>query len=291
MYGYVVPYKKELRAQDFVLYRSFYCGVCCALGKNYGTTVRLTTNYDITLFSLLLFDYTQGDLVIEEHGCILNPKRKAIVQPNPQLQTICALNVILTYFKAKDAVTDKEGFGKKTVLRAVTKPYRKARAAEPELDKIVSDGYARLEKLENAACESLDRVADCFASLYRDCAVAVAGDKIDDNFTRLCYNIGKFVYLADALDDVDEDAKKKRYNPYLKAFGLQTIESREKFFNDYRERLEFSINTCVSSAIISFNAIKFTQCRSLLANIITRGLPEKVNEILSSKKKLNPPKI
>ena len=33
MFGYVTPVKEELRQQDFLLYRAFYCGICVETGK------------------------------------------------------------------------------------------------------------------------------------------------------------------------------------------------------------------------------------------------------------------
>ena len=68
MYGYIVPQKSTLRASDFVLYRSFYCGMCCETGRLYGQFPRFTTNYDFAFLSALMHDYPQADAVIAEHG-------------------------------------------------------------------------------------------------------------------------------------------------------------------------------------------------------------------------------
>ena len=81
----------------------------------------------------------------------------------------------------------------------------------------MKESFKRLNELERARCDSIDRVADCFASLMRDITrefVETDGD-IDD-FT---YNLGRMVYLLDAVDDVEKDSKKHRYNPLLLNYG------------------------------------------------------------------------
>lgn len=37
---------------------------------------------------------------------------------------------------------------------------------------------------------------------------------------RLGYLMGRYVYLCDALDDIESDLKKHRYNPFILAEGL-----------------------------------------------------------------------
>ena len=51
MFGYVRPYKDELRVREYEQYKAIYCGLCRALGKNYGVLSRLTLSYDCTLFA------------------------------------------------------------------------------------------------------------------------------------------------------------------------------------------------------------------------------------------------
>lgn len=52
-------------------------------------------------------------------------------------------------------------------------------------------------------------------------------DKADDNILSLCYNIGKFVYLIDALDDIDEVLQREITIPF---WPLTAVLSREKSF-------------------------------------------------------------
>lgn len=289
MYGYVVPFKPSLRQSDYVLYRAFYCGICCQTGKEYGQLPRFTTNYDFAFFSALLHDRAVADIVIEEHGCVLNPKKKAILQPNPLLERLAAANIMLAYQKAEDGVADGDGI-KYGIVRHVLKcAYGKAKSAYPEIHSVVENAYSAQRAVEKNAIASVDRAADPFANLTAKLSDAILGVQTDDKFKGLCYNIGKFIYLADALDDIDDDFKRGRYNPFLATFG--EFKGRIMFIRAHRAELEFCFGGICARAAAYLEQIKFNQSRSLIRNIVVEGLPKKANELLDSTEKLKPPRI
>lgn len=289
MYGYVVPDKSTLKMSDYVLYRSFYCGMCCQTGVLYGNMPRFTTNYDFAFFSALLHDYSAQNVVIEEHGCILNPKKKAILQPNPLLERLVAANILLSYQKANDGVIDGDGVKYRIVRRMLKTPFRAAKKAYPQIYEAIEKAYAAQRKVEQSGVTSIDRAADPFASLLKKLPELILGVQTDDNLKGLCYNIGKFVYLADALDDITDDSKHKRYNPFLAAYGNFT--NRKGFIAEHKDELEFCFNGICARAQECFNAMRFTQSYALLRNIVFDGLPSKVKELLQSEKKLRNPRV
>ncbi|MBD5131379.1 MAG: hypothetical protein HDT28_02115 [Clostridiales bacterium] len=289
MYGYIVPDKNTLRASDFVLYRSFYCGMCCETGRAYGQLPRFTTNYDFAFLSALMHDYAQADVVIEERPCVLNPHKKAILQHNALLSKLAATNIMLCYQKADDGVKDGDGAKYRILRKALKRPFRKAKAACPEVWERIKAFDAEQQKVEKTGVQSLDRAADPFASLMRDLPVVILGAQTDDNLKGLCYNIGKFVYLVDALDDIQDDFKKKRYNPFLAAFG--GFDGRAKFIEQHKAELEFCLFTVCSRAESCFRGLRLTQSYTLLDNVVTKGMRGKTNELLGSTKKLKNPRI
>ena len=42
MFGYVRPYKPELRFKEFDAYKAVYCSLCKEIGRRYGRVLRLT---------------------------------------------------------------------------------------------------------------------------------------------------------------------------------------------------------------------------------------------------------
>jgi len=290
MFGYVVPDKNIIKDEQFALYGAFFCGLCKLLGEKYGQMRRLATNYDITFFAAFAHDQLNQPVEFAEERCVGSPvQKRAVIKPNPLMERIAALNIIFSFYKAEDNVIDGGGAGAAAVKKLLSKSFLKAAAAEPKLDGIVKEGYAALRVLEKANESSIDRVADCFASLLRGCGSEILGECATDSALRMIYNVGKFVYLADALDDITDDAKKKRYNPLLAALG--ECKGRVKFIQTHKEQLTFVFAVTVNRAIECFNGIEFNQSYSLIQNIIYYGLRKKTDELLGSKRKLKRPRI
>ncbi|MCH5163150.1 MAG: hypothetical protein J1G38_06650 [Clostridiales bacterium] len=294
MYGYVVPYKQTLRASDFVLYRAFYCGICCQTGKLYGQLPRFTTNYDFAFLSALLHDYSKSDLVIEEHICVLNPvRKKATVMPNTLLARLAAANIMLAYQKADDGVIDGDGFKYRVARRMLKRSFLSAKKAYGDIWERISEAYKVQREVEKSGVKSVDRAADPFASLMRDLPDLILGEKTDDKLKALCYNIGKFVYIADALDDIESDVKKNRYNPFAAAYAItkKNFKGRKEFIAEHADELGFYLRSCCGRAEEAMSGMVFTQSFSLISNIVCDGMTQKTDELLKSVKKLPPPRI
>ncbi len=288
LYGYVVPVKAELGQADFCLYRAFYCGICKSTGKMFGQWPRFTTNYDMVFLSVLLHDYSKQEVTFSNEGCVCNPKKKTIVCRNELFDKIVAVNILLSYNKAQDDVFDGGGAKKKMARRMLKKHYLKAAALLPEADKIITEQYGKLLELEKQNAKGIDRVADCFASMTEKLGLLLTGAS-DEQLGKLLYNVGKFVYVADAIDDVDEDYKKKRYNPFLAEYG--DCKNRKQFLEAHKSELTFLLASTVNRAIECFNKMTFTGASDLMRNIVHKGLRSKCDELLGSEKKLPPPKI
>jgi len=289
MFGYVTPVKSKLRQQDFILYRAFYCGICKAIGDKFGQAARFTVSYDVAFLAALVSDCLNYPEKIEEQSCIGNPfRKKPMIVVNELTEKLAAVNIILTHHKLRDDVIDGDKT-KRVAIKILAKAYNKAKALTPEVDEAVRARYEELRECEKARVDSVDRASHPFASMMKDIFIYILKEKADERILSLAYNVGKFVYLADALDDVDEDHESGNYNPLLLAYG--NYENREQFIRDNRKDLEFAFAFTVNSAIAAFNDRKYTQSYTLLQNVIYYGLREKTEELLSSTEKLPRPKI
>ena len=289
MYGYVLPLKSKIRQQDYILFRAFYCGMCKTTGALFGQWARYTVNYDTAFMAALVSDCLDFPEEIDKRACIGHPfSRTPMELRNELLEKLSCANVILAYYKVLDDVTD--GSRKARVaLKIMKKAYDKAKTMLPGADEIVRDGYDRLRRMEQNNEKMLDRVCDCFAALLKNLFALLLGDKANEPVLSLAYNIGKFVYIADALDDIDEDAADGNYNVFIAAMG--EYESRAAFVGKHRAQLEFIFASTVNKAIAAFNDMSFTQSYSLLENIIYYGLRDETEKLLSAEKKLPRPKI
>jgi len=288
MYGYILPDKSIIKNEEQVLFHAFYCGLCFAIKKNFGQAARFSINYDATFFAVLISDQLDYPTDFIQSRCIGNPiKKKPTIQTNDLLCRIADLNILMAQCKAQDNVLDKEFFSK-PVHRFFKKHGDRARQREPKLADIVGHYYQLLHELEKNNDGNIDRVADCFASMMRDCAKILLEGKANEHNLGIVYNIGKFIYLCDALDDICEDFKKKRYNPFL---ATREYKTRQDFIKDNHADLEFYFASTVNRAIESFNCTAFNQSFGLIENVVHYGLRKKVQELFKSEKKLKRARI
>lgn len=294
MYGYVTPDKSKLYHKDFLLFRAFYCGVCKETAKHYGNLPRLATNYDIAFLGVFLHAYLNILPEFLNQNCILNPfAKKHIVKSNNLLKDITDLNLLLAYHNVLDNKIDNGGLKNNIFCSLLKKHYQKSSINLPQADQIIQAQYEQLRELERQNCPSLDKTADCFAIMLRDSVLTVIqkhnGDAQNQNLKDFLYNLGKLVYLLDALDDLKEDYKSKNYNPFLAKFG--NFQTKEQFIDDNKSDLDFTFNITINKTIENFNLLPITEGRDLLTNIIYYGLRRKFSLIMTSNKKLQKEKI
>lgn len=216
MFGYVIPDKLNMYIKDFNVFQSFYCGLCKTLGETGAEFTRLCTNYDVTFYNVLLHSLTNTPVEFERKLCAYNGKKKVVVKTDELSKKIADIAVMLVYYNVEDDVYD--GKKSRAIVKGMLAP-RKKKAAKRlcEIDKIMQKSFADLRALEKEKCDSIDRVADTFATLMRDMTRQLI--KTDDNVDTFCYNLGRLIYLLDAVDDVEKDSKSGEYNPLVLNYG------------------------------------------------------------------------
>ena len=266
MFGYVRPFRDELKCRDFDLYRATYCGLCRTMRCRYGLLAPMLLNFDFTFLALLLapaeerFEPCRG-------RCHANPLKKL-----PMCQESAALNlaadesIILAYWKLRDSVQD-EGFVRglpERMLSCLLRPsYRKAAKYCPEFDRAVVESLKELALLEQEGCTSIDRTADTFARLLQ-AAAPVTGDPGKDRpMALLLYHLGRWIYLIDARDDLEDDKKRGAYNPLLLRFGPQGDD----------ERLNTTLQHSLNMARSALSMLEFGCRGAVIENILYLGLP------------------
>lgn len=283
MFGYIIPDKEKATPPESALYRAFYCGVCKALKQNYGNRVRIFTSYDITFLSILSHDCLNFGVEFNNENCVVDPfRKKTLVKNNDLLKKNCAVQLLLSKYKLIDDVYD----GKKSrniLLKYFKKAMDEAQREYPVIDQIIDVQYNKLRELEKINEPNIDKVSECFALMMRKIMQEIVGkENADEQLLSLAYNLGKYVYLIDAIDDMDDDIKKGNYNPFVASFG--SFPSREKFFEKHREVTEMAITYTINKAISAFNERKYNQSYPLLRNVVYYGLRKRADEVFSGKK-------
>lgn len=222
MFGYIRPDMGELKTKHVGLYRSVYCGICRCSGKHISRFSRFLLNYDFVFLAVVRLALTGEKYVIKPRRCMVNLKKRGVMEPNEALKFTSAAFGALAYFKALDDLQDEKGF--KRFSTRILLPFfrRMAKRGEkmyPGISDTVKIPLEKLSALEAANCAVPDEAADSFAVLTAD----IASFGLEGDVSRVAkdmgYHIGRFVYLADALDDRYKDQKTQSYNPLNLAFG------------------------------------------------------------------------
>lgn len=204
MFGYVIPDKQNMYIKDFNVFQAFYCGLCKTLGETGSQITRLCTNYDVTFYNVLIHSLANLDVKFERKLCAYNGKKRWLCPPmNCPKNGGYRRHACLLQRRRRRCRRQKS-----RILIKWTLALRKKKAAKrlPEIDKMMKKSFSSLNALEKQKCDSIDRVADTFATLMRDITRSLI--QTDDTIDTFTYNLGRLVYLLDAVDDVEKDQKK-----------------------------------------------------------------------------------
>ncbi|MFQ8983427.1 MAG: DUF5685 family protein [Evtepia sp.] len=224
MFGYVRAVTSVLSPEDAQRYEAVYCGLCRTLGNRYGKTAQLILNYDFVFLALLLAK-PEGEGTFPCCPCPVHPwRKKTCWLGSPALDEAADATVILTWWKLQDAIRDgglwERGKSRAAAL-ALRRHYRTAAARRPAFDHTVQTCLEELHQLEVANTPSLDQPADTFARILQAAGAETGLAARTHGVEQILYHVGRWIYLADAWDDLAQDRKEGNYNPLWPRYGDQ----------------------------------------------------------------------
>ncbi len=270
MFGYVLPLREELKVRDWERFRSVYCGLCHAMGRRYGPLSRLLLNYDFTFLALLLGTTRQAS----RRRCVSGPcQGRWACNGCDALDVAADESVILAWWKLSDQVQDSKGLkrlGARMLSWIFYRPYRKAVRHRPDFDGEVRRSMEQLHEMERARTPSLDRPADAFARLLT-AAAPDSGDPVRQRcMDQVLYHLGRWIYLIDAWDDLEEDLKSGSYNPFIERYSLSAKpREQEDLATQAAQTLSHSLNLAWTAAQL----LELGEDEALVENILCGGLP------------------
>lgn len=279
MFGYIHPDVPWLFKKDETLYKALYCGLCKSIGKGCGQCPRTALTYDMSFVSALAHNIRGEDVIIEKRRCVLHWfRRRPIAKTDGLTIKIGYINTILAYYKLCDDKADGEPRG---ALRHLYKGgFKRARKAFPAAAEIIEEYTQSQALIEKKNCAVMEEAAEPTAVMMAKLSDALLEDFATPHTQRLFYELGKWVYLIDALDDYDKDVKRGGYNVIFNTYHKNT---KTEAVSAGREELEFIFNSAFAGMRQSLKDIKFYFNHDLTDNIILRGIPLKSREIVYGK--------
>ncbi len=285
MFGYIKPQQAELRVKEYELYRAVYCGLCAALGRNTSCVSRMSLSYDFVFLAVVRMALAGETGKIERRRCIAHPtKKRAVLTNAPQLDYCAKISSVLTYHKLRDDISDTKGIKKLFVylLLPAASHIRKRAKLGNDAESYIGSRLEEMSRLEKEGCDSPDRMAEPFGELmaYITASGFPEGSVEYRIASEIGRHIGRFVYIADALDDLDNDVKSGSYNPFIMMLGKDTKSKMAGESERIRTALTMEL-VGISQAVelISFDPVP--EYGEIVKNIIYLALPALAEKLIN----------
>lgn len=282
MFGYVNVLKDDLKVRDYMMFRSYYCGLCKALGQTCSQSSRLGLSYDMTFLAVLLSSLTDTSCELVTAPCIMHPfTKRTYIKNDAAIDYAANASALLYYSKMKDDWKDDKSLKALFGLLIYRKSFKKASKRYPSLSESIKQHLKELSQLEAQNVTDIDLTADCFAKITE---ALFSPDFTGENkrpAAWLGYNIGRWIYVMDAFSDLDKDIKKKNYNPFLPG---EDTPDYDKYKSELANRLSVSLTFTLENAVSAFNLLKLYKNEEILKNILYLSLKTRQDKILNYNK-------
>lgn len=221
MFGYVRAARPELTVRLDTLYRGIYCGLCRAIGQCTGQCSRLTLSYDMVFLYLIRASLLEIKPRFVYGRCALHPfRRRLFLQPDDALRYAAKANALLCRGKLRDDLKDERG-ARRLLARLLCAPAERMarRAGLPALQAEILSRLTELSDLEAEYLPSVDAPADLFGQLLGAVFSHELPKKEAAVAREIGFRTGRWIYTLDAADDMEQDARRGGYNPFLLLYG------------------------------------------------------------------------
>lgn len=262
MFGYITINKPELKIREYDLYQSYYCGLCEALKREHGQRGRLTVSYDLNFVVMLLSGLYEHEDEHLQKRCIAHPFRKNSMILNEFSYYGADMNVFLTYLKCEDDWIDEKKRSRRMFAGLLKKSVKSVRERYPEKCADIEKLMDQIRVVENEGDQSIDRAAGLFGEIMAD-VLMCRDDEWSDELHRVGFYLGKFIYLMDAYEDIEDDVKTGNYNPF-----------RDMFLNsaDFEDRAYEILTMMMAECSRGFEILPIIDNADILRNILYAGV-------------------
>ena len=153
--------------------------------------------------------------------------------------------------------------------------YKKAKVKFPYIDEIMAEYIKEQSAFEKGKIYDADRAADPTAKALAGLFELLSDDATQKRIlNRLGYSLGRYIYLIDAVADLEKDKKSGNYNPYLSVPDAEI-----------KQRAMAQLNLTAAQAQSAFELLDIYKFRDILGNIVYLGLEETAKSVLQNDKK------
>ena len=261
MFGYVVVNKPELKIKDFDVYQAFYCGLCKSLHQMFGRSAQASLNYDLTFLAILLTGVYEPTTDIVQERCIIHPVQKHQKLQNEYIAYAAEMTVVLTYLKCADDWSDEHRYRSRAFMALLKSAYEKIHVKYPKKIQRMEEALKKIHSLDDENTTDLDALSSLFGIVMGE----IVAYK-DDEWYTLLYTLGdylgRYIYIMDAYDDVEDDIKEDCFNPFKQSYKD----------NNFDEHVKGILELMIASSADAFEMLPILEHIDILRNIIYSGI-------------------
>ncbi len=261
MFGYIIINKPELKFKEYDIYHAYYCGMCRALRELSGYKGQLSLNYDLTFLAILLSSLYESKTETIRSRCLIHPFHQYDKFSNECIDYAAKMSLVLSYFKCQDDWLDEKKYGAHLYEKWIYRTFMKVKEEYPLKVQRIEQFLKDIQALEKENCQDIDQISGCFGKIMGDIC-AYRDDEWHDELYEMGFYLGKFIYLMDAYDDLEEDQHKQNYNPL-------------SFFKDqagFEEYCYGILEMMIAKVAEIFECLPIIENIDMLRNIIYSGV-------------------
>ena len=241
MFGYLKYEYKGKQSETKNIYKCYYCGLCCALKKNYGLFSTIFLSNDVVFLNLILSCDSQHIKYLKPQCCFWKRCSKISLQyQTPYWKKVAAFMLALVYVKAYDDVLDNKSILAKIRHGAVKVITKRAYEENLAMFEYMKDAMTALSEAEQNEAGIVEQ-SEIFSSIVLSTITNFVEEGLSPASLSLISSIMKWLCFIDAVDDYESDVKKKVYNPFNWISGTNTNSALTKwndfFSENWREAL------------------------------------------------------
>lgn len=276
MFGYIYVNQKDLSEESKKQYQAYYCGLCQVLKKSSGVKGQILLNYDMTFLIILLTGLYELQNREKMFVCPLHPGKKKLAYINEASVYASDMNVLLSYYNLVDDWEDDHSLPKYMISQMLKKDYRRIVRKYPRQAQAVETYVRHLDMLERKKEDNIDAISGLTGEMLGE-IFAWKDDIWAEELHCLGFYMGKFIYLMDAYEDLEKDARKNEYNPFMKL--------AKQNHRDFETISKLILTSMMSECAKSFERLPILLHADIIRNILYSGVWSKYEYLQEKKKK------
>ncbi len=261
MFGYVIVNKGDMKFKEFDRYHSYYCGLCRSLKEKYGMLGQISLSYDMTFLVMLLTSLYEPATKEEKAKCIAHPFEKHLTRRNCFSDYGADMNVLFTYYKCLDDWKDDRKVTRLAYSKLMKKSYRRISVDYSEKVKKIDELMRSFSAEEKKGSDDIDKLSGLFGDVMGE-MFAVRKDEWEASLRLLGRYLGKYIYLLDAYEDIEDDRKSGRFNPLIKKYEEP----------DFDEEIKMFLTMMMAECCKEFEKLPLIDDIEILRNILYSGV-------------------